>query len=86
MAETKHTPTPWRYETRGAGDDCLIFDVKDDTVCLVIGEALAASIVQAVNSHDALLAACRKALTCASLNSDVADLCRNAIALAKGTT
>ncbi len=33
-----------------------------------------------------LVEACKKALTCASLNSDVADLLRAAIAKAKGTT
>lgn len=45
--------------------------------------ANATLIVTAVNSHHALLEACRKALTFASIDSNVRQLIRDAIAVAE---
>jgi hypothetical protein len=52
----------------------LVADVYDDDV--------AEHFVVAVNSHAALVEGCKKALTCASLNSDVRELIVAALALA----
>jgi hypothetical protein len=76
MSEPKHTPIPWRIGYYNA-QKCTIgivvdTDAGEDVVAEVchhdgylpgeFGEANAAFIVRACNSHDALLAACRRLL------------------------
>jgi hypothetical protein len=61
----KHTPTPWNYgpsirkedftDIISKDDERLIFSVRDN--------ANAVFIVRAVNSHEALLEACKEAIT-----------------------
>lgn len=84
----QHTPTPWVTYTQGytstispdLGRFCLATLESD-------GHADdAAFIVRAVNSHDRLIEACKKALTCASLNSDARALIVTALQAAEAET
>jgi coenzyme F420-reducing hydrogenase delta subunit len=65
--ETNHTPTPWRVKSRTTQGqfvtDTLIVNDKEHVIAKLHCEAQANSafIVQAVNSHDALVAALKVA-------------------------
>lgn len=69
--EQQHTPTPWRFQRK----NFIVGDEHDDMATIVaevdfgdtkkeaqIGEANARFIVRAVNSHEALVTACRNGL------------------------
>ena len=96
MSEAKHTPLPWESSEenptiiktpRSNGLIASAMGLTDSGFFPSEKEALAnaAFIVKAVNSHYALLEACKKALTCrASMNSDVVALIESALAQATG--
>lgn len=65
-----HTPLPWFTQDTGWGDGCLHIESLDGSICdgrAARGGAVKAAdaelIVRAVNSHAALLEACKAALT-----------------------
>lgn len=82
---------PWQqvdatvYQLDNDGLNRLSFNVQGNSRKLKPGEdgQIAAEIVRDHNSYTALLEAAKKALTCASLNSDVRALIVAAIALAE---
>lgn len=94
MAETEHTPTPWRLGRRSAYDALTVIETADDYIadCTdMIGserdEANAAYIVKAVNSYAAMVEALHALGMVAlqtdeySRNADLREAVDNALAL-----
>lgn len=79
MNTQAHTPTPWEYAPTSAEDDR--FDIYQANTGYTIArtvnnahvdcrKANAELIVRAVNSHEALVQACKAALACLCMDSD----------------
>ena len=65
MTQAKHTATPWKTLTAKLAGDGLSTIYSDDArypLALGLREANAELIVRAVNSHEALVEACKEAL------------------------
>lgn len=99
MKREQHTETPWRtdyFDVTELGQPRRTgffiapsegYDIAHLQVSSArpkeMQEANARFIITAVNSHASLIEACKKALTCASLNSDVRALIVSTLQLAE---
>lgn len=92
--QQRHTPTPWRTQDKDNNTYPVSILAEDRIVAYVLehfdDKSLARTnaeyITQCVNSHEKLIEGCKKALTCASLNSDVRALIVAALASAEAAT
>ena len=91
QAKDEATARPWRVGNTHRDGTYAIHGISESVIhCTPFASsakrarANASLIITAVNSHDELLEACRKAASCASINSDVRSLILAAIAKAEG--
>ncbi len=86
----QHTPTPWtRAITSAKNMDCLIVNERGKNIAGVFahpdtGDADSEFIVRAVNSHEALLEACKRASFETQINGDILTILKQAIAKSEG--
>ena len=84
----EHTPTPWIVgaQDRGLGRRSFAAITPDGVAMPCSDQATANTIVRACNSHDQLVEACKKAMTCSSsMNTAVVKLIQEALDKSKET-